>query len=306
VTPPTPGFHWRIWAAEAVGTALLVLAIVAAVALALGDGSPVGDALPGRGAGFLVVGAIVAPCIALIAVSPLGRLSGAHLNPALTVGFWVLGGVCRHDLVGYVGAQLVGGLIGAYAARLMLPASVTASIGGAVTHPDLPIAAAVALEAGMTALLLAVVFLFVSVERLARWTPLALVPVLTAIIWLGSPWTGASLNPARSEGPALAFRDLADLWLYLLAPILGALAVALVWRRLSMRPKTAKLFHDPRYPCTFATELPAVTDRGPARATSARASGRSPAASEGGGGPPGQRATTTPPSSRPDPPHIRR
>ena len=281
MTPPTPGFHWRIWAAEAVGTALLVLAIVAAVALALGDGSPVGDALPGRGAGFLVVGAIVAPCIALIAVSPLGRLSGAHLNPAVTVGFWMLGRVCRHDLVGYVVAQLVGGLTGAYAARLVLPASVTASIGGAVIHPGVPIAAAVALEAGMTALLLAVVFLFVSVERLALWTPLALVPLLTAIIWLGSPWTGASLNPARSEGPALAFRDLADLWLYLLAPILGALAVALVWRRLSMRPKTAKLFHDPRYPCTFATELAPVTDRGPARAASARASGRSPAASEG-------------------------
>jgi len=115
----------------------------------------------------------------------------------------------------------------------------------------------------MTALLLALVFLFVSVARLARWTPLALVPLLTAIIWLGSPWTGASLNPARSEGPAVAFGDLSDLWLYCVAPVIGALAVGLAWRRLSMRPKTAKLFHDPSYPCTFATELP-VTGEHPA------------------------------------------
>ena len=54
--------------------------------------------------------------------------------------------------------------------------------------------------------------------------------MLTAIIWLGSPWTGASINPARSEGPALAFGDLADLWLYLAAPSAAGLAVGLVWR----------------------------------------------------------------------------
>jgi aquaporin Z len=257
--PAQPGFHWRTWAAEAAATALLVLAIVLSAALALGEGSPVADALPGRGAGFLVLGALVAPCVALIAVSPLGRLSGAHLNPAVTVGFWAMGHVSRHDLLGYVAAQLAGGLVGALAARLVLPESVASSIGGAVTHPDAGAPAAIALEAGMTAVLLAVIFAFVSSERLARWTPLAIVPVLTAIIWLGSPSTGASLNPARSEGPALAFGDLADLWLYLAAPTAAALALGLAWRRARMpRPRTAKVFHDPRYPCSLATDLPVV------------------------------------------------
>jgi aquaporin Z len=200
VNAPQPGFHWRIWAAEAAGTALMVLAIIAAASLALGDGSPVAEALPGRGAGFLVLGAIVAPVVALIAVSPLGRLSGAHLNPAVTVGFWALGRVSRHDLGGYVVAQLVGGLAGALVARALLPESVLASIGGAVTHPSVSPVAAVALEAGMTVALLVLIFTFVASERLARFTPLAIVPLLAAIIWLGSPWTGASLNPARSEG----------------------------------------------------------------------------------------------------------
>ena len=82
----------------------------------------------------------------------------------------------------------------------------------------------------MTALLLVVILTFTSNERLMGLTPLAIVPVLTAIIWLGSPWTGASINPARSEGPALAFGDLADLWLYVLAPSMAGLVVGLAWR----------------------------------------------------------------------------
>jgi aquaporin Z len=250
------GFHWRIWAAEAAGTGLMVLAILAAAALALGDGSPLAEALPGRGARFLALGLLVAPCISLIAISPLGRLSGAHINPAVTLGFWALGWVGRHDLVGYVAAQLAGGLAGALAARALVPSRAIESIGGAVTHPTVPTAAAIALEAGMTAVLLAVVLAFVSKERLARWTPLAIAPVIAAVIWLGSPPTGASLNPARSEGPALAFGDLADLWLYFVAPVLGALAVAALWRG---RPLTAKLFHDPRYPCSLRSELPAMS-----------------------------------------------
>ena len=261
--PAEPGYHWRAWAAEAAGTAVMVLAIVAAASLALGDGSPVAEALPGRGAGFLVVGLIVAPCIALIAVSPLGRLSGAHINPAVTLGFWALGRVSHHDLAGYVAAQLLGGLAGAIAARLLLPAPVTESIGGAVTHPAVPVGAGLALEAGMTALLLALVFGFTASPRLARWTPLALVPLLTSIIWLGSPSTGASLNPARSGGPAVAFADLQDLWLYFLAPAVAGLAVGRLWLGFSMpRPRTAKLFHDPHYPCTLAHELPAAVTPG--------------------------------------------
>jgi glycerol uptake facilitator-like aquaporin len=68
---------------------------------------------------------------------------------------------------------------------------------------------------------------------LAGWTPLAIVPPLVAVIWLASPWTGASLNPARSEGPALAFADLGDLWIYFVAPSAAGLGVGLLWRLMS-------------------------------------------------------------------------
>jgi aquaporin Z len=228
---PHPGLlDWRAWVAEGLGTALLVLAIVLVVALSVAAGSPLADALPGSGAQFLAVGVLVAPCVAALALSPIGRVSGAHLNPAVTLAFWVLGRLSPRDLMGYVGAQLVGGLAGAAAGQALLPGPAWRSIGGTVTHPEVPAAAAFALEAGMTALLLVVILAFSSSERLMRLTPLAIVPVLTAIIWLGSPWTGASINPARSEGPAVAFGDRADLWLYLLAPSIAGLVVGFAWR----------------------------------------------------------------------------
>jgi aquaporin Z len=222
--------HWRSWGAEAAGTALMVLAILLAAAVTVGAGS----------ARFLLLGAIVAPCVALIAISPLGKLSGAHINPAVTLGFWGLGRLSPRDVAGYVSAQLVGGFVGALVGRAIIPAHTAAAIGGAVTHPSVSTAAAIALEAGMTAALLALIFAFVSSERRARWTPLAIVPVLTAIIWLGSPWTGASLNPARSAGPALAFGDVSDLWIYLASPCAAALVVGLLWRRVSIPPCNAR------------------------------------------------------------------
>jgi aquaporin Z len=255
---PDPGLHWRIWAAEGAATALLVAAIVLAAALTLGRGLAVADALPGRGARFLALGLIVAPVVALISVSPLGRLSGAHTNPAVTLGFWMLGRVSRQDLAGYVLAQFTGGLAGAALARAVLPAETAASIGGAVTHPAVSAPSAFALELGMTAALVLLIFAFVSDERLARRTPLAIMPLLATLIWLGSPLTGASLNPARSAGPALVSGDLADLWIYLVAPSAGALLMAAVWRLGPIQPKTAKVFHDSAYPCSLASEMPAM------------------------------------------------
>jgi aquaporin Z len=257
--PAHRGFHWRIWAAEAAGTALLLLCVLSAAALDFGAGSPVADAVPSTSVRLLVTGVLVGASVALITVSPVGRLAGGHLNPAVTLAFGVLGRVSRHDLAGYLAAQFTGALAGALAFHLVW-GSVALSVRGGVTHPRVVMPEALALEAGMTALLVAIIFLFVSQERLARWTPVAVWALLAVLIWKVSPYTDTSLNPARSEGPALAFSDLPDLWIYFVGPLAGALAVALLWRgaRPSMHPKTAKLFHDRRYPCSLASDLPAM------------------------------------------------
>jgi aquaporin Z len=104
------GLHRRCPGAEAAGTALLVLGALSAVALVLGQGSPL--AAGSSSVRLLVTGLLVGACIALIAVSPLGRLSGAHINPAVTLGFWAFGMVRGPDVLGYLAAQLPGALLG--------------------------------------------------------------------------------------------------------------------------------------------------------------------------------------------------
>jgi aquaporin Z len=252
------GFHWRIWAAECAGTGLLILGGLSVVCLVFGRGSPVPELLPSQSARLLLTGLLFSGCNSLLAVSPFGRLSGAHLNPAVTLAFRALGRVSRHDVVGYVLAQLVGAVAGAAALQLLW-GPVADSIDGGVTVPTVSLPAAFALEAAMTALLVAVILFFVSNARLARWTPLAIWPLIALLVWGGAPYTGTSLNPVRSAGPAFVFANLDSLWLYLVAPTAGALAVALAWRRRhpAAQPKTAKLFHDSRYACSLATELPA-------------------------------------------------
>jgi aquaporin Z len=266
--PAHEGLHWRIWCAELAGTALLVVGALSAVAFVLGAGSPVASVLPSTSARLAITGALVATVVVLIVVSPLGRLSGAHLNPAITIAFRAIGRVGDRDLVGYIVAQLVGGVAGGAAFRAAW-GDVARSVGGGVTHPSVPVVAALALEAAMTAGLVVTILAFVCDVRLARWTPLAIWPVLAFVIWRFSPDTGASLNPARSAGPAVAFADLGDLWIYVIGPIAGALLGALPWlANGAPAPVTAKLFHDPRYPCSLATQLPAPTPehrRAPAR-----------------------------------------
>lgn len=271
--PPHEGVHLRIWAAELVATALLVLVGLSVVCLVFGRGSPVAEAIHSHSLRLLVTGLLFSGCNSLLAVSPIGRLSGAHLNPAVTLAFRVLGRVSASDVAGYLAAQLLGALAGAAALRILW-GGVAESVDGGVTVPAVPLALAFGLEAGMTAVLIAVIFAFVSSSRLARWTPLAIWPVIALLVWAGASSTGTSLNPVRSAGPAVVFAEALDvLWLYLLAPTAGALAVALAWRRRhpDAHPKTAKLFHDPRYPCSLATELPAapaVTSARPPRLTS--------------------------------------
>jgi aquaporin Z len=261
-----------MWSAELLATALLVLGGVSVICFVFGRGSPVASLLPSHSLRLLVVGLLFSACNSLLAVSSLGRLSGAHLNPAVTLAFRVVGRVSTSDAVGYLVAQLLGAIVGAALVRLVW-GDVARSVQGGVTVPTVPVPLAFGLEALMTGVLVGVIFAFVSSMRRARWTPLAIWPLIAVLVWSGGSYTGTSLNPVRSAGPALVFAQARDvLWIYLVAPVIGAVAIALLWRARDPRthPKTARLFHDPRYPCSLSSELPTarlVTDGPPRRLT---------------------------------------
>jgi aquaporin Z len=256
--PPLPGLHLAEWTCELVGTGILILGGLSAIVFDFGRGSPVASALPSQSARLLLTGAIFAGFAALVMISPLGRRSGAHLNPALSLAFWSKGHLHRDDLVGYVAAQTLGAILATVIVRVAWggrAASVSYGVTGRGRGFDgLEV---VVVEALMTALLILTIFAFVSSARTARWTPLAVWVVITILVWQVGAYTGTSLNPARSLGPALVADDWREYWEYLLGPFLGAALAAAAWTFIPRETLTAKLFHDRRYTCTLGTQLPA-------------------------------------------------
>lgn len=247
--------HAMEWVAEAIGTFLMVEVGLHAILLDFGRASPMLTLIPPAPGRLLVTGLIFPITGSLFALSPLGRRSGAHLNPAVTFAFWLTGHVRPIDLAGYVVAQAAGASVAALGfAAAWGGEAASISYGQTLVRPGLGTGAAVAIEALMTAVLVGVIFGFTSRPASARWTPLAVYATVATLVFLGAPYTGTSLNPARSFGPDLAAGSFADLGVDLAGPLLGA-AVAAIGVRAVPRlwPLTAKLFHDARYLSVFRT-----------------------------------------------------
>ncbi|MGQ3209787.1 aquaporin Z [Shinella sp.] len=195
-------------------------------------------ALPGAGIGL--VGVSFAAGLALMAmIYAIGGISGGHMNPAVSVGLAVAGKFPASNILPYVAAQVAGAT--AAGAMLYLVASGTANFqaGGFASngYGDLS-PGGYSLTAGfVTEVVLMALFLFIILGSTHRRAPTDFAPVviglsLTVIILVSIPITNTSLNPARSTGVAF-FADtaaLSQLWLFWLAPTLGAVIGALIWK----------------------------------------------------------------------------
>ena len=105
-------FPWQVFFSELVGTALLVLIGLSMVILMFGAGSPMIRVVPSEGARRLITGFLFGATGALIALSPVGKESGAHINPIVTLGFWLMGKLDSRFALGYGLAQLTGACMG--------------------------------------------------------------------------------------------------------------------------------------------------------------------------------------------------
>ena len=189
--------------AEAIGTFFLVFA---------GCGAVITDATHNGALGTLGIAAVFGlVLVALIAA--LGHISGAHFNPAVSVSFFLTRHLPAHDLGAYIVAQCAGATAAALALLAAWP-DMPAQLGATV--PNVGIGAAVLYEALMS-LLLMLVIISVATDTRALGAPAAIaigaVVALDAVF--GGPLTGASMNPARSLGPALVSGTWTDLWVYL-------------------------------------------------------------------------------------------
>lgn len=254
--PPQPGFHPVEWLCEWFGTALLLLFGLSAVCFDFGSASPLhGLPMPAR---FLLTGLLFGGVGSLIALTPFGRRSGAHLNPIVTLAFWTQHKVHWHDLVGYIVAQVVGALTGTALVRVLWQQqAVSVTVGATQPGAGVSDVVAIALEAGMSACLLLAILFMTSHRATARFTPLLLWLVVATFVWQFARYTGTSMNPARSLGPALVAPALGTYWIYVVGPLIGAIvAVAVFALARDTQVLTTKLFHDPAYRSTMAATLP--------------------------------------------------
>lgn len=257
--------HWPEYAAESLGTAALLFFGLSAVVLNFGLDSPVAALVPNTSLRLLLTGLLFAGSGSLVAVSPLGRLSGAHINPAVSLAFWAHGKLTTLDFVGYLTGQFAGAVLGAaLLSRVWGPRAASVHVGMTLPGVGYPLWVVFLAEASLTALLVLGIFVFVSSHRLMRWAPLMVWLLVATMVWLEAPVSGTSLNPARSFGPALVSGRWTDQWLYFTAPPLGALLAVAAFRALAAGTRdvlTGKLFHVPHYRSIFhhvrAPHLPA-------------------------------------------------
>jgi glycerol uptake facilitator-like aquaporin len=223
----------RAWSAELIGTTMLLLTEVLLVRLLFGDGSPVADAIPGAVARLAMIGAATGLLITGLIVSPLGRRSGGHFNPAVTAAFWLLRAIPTIDAVAYVVAQSLGSVAGVLLGRLLLgPVVAAPPVRYAAIQPAPGWSDAMVFtgEAVSAFVLMAVVVYFLAHPRRARWTPAAAGVVVGVLIVAGGLGSGGSFNPARQFGPALLAHEWGDLACYLAGPVAGAAILALIAR----------------------------------------------------------------------------
>lgn len=234
--------NWPAYLAECAGTALLVFLGLGAVIVDFTPLSPIARALPDPFARRLLTGFLFGSVGALVALSPLGRISGAHLDPVLTWAFWFSGSFSLRDSLLYMPAQFIGAILGALAlVPVWGPSGAAVRYGVTAPGPG-GVGLALAGEAAATFALVGGILWFVGHDRLRRFTPLLIPPLVSLLVGFEAPWSGTSMNPARSLGPAIAAHAFGSIWVYFLGPLLGALAASVVATR-SGRVHVAKIAH---------------------------------------------------------------
>jgi aquaporin Z len=236
-------YRAKFFYSEFLGTALLLLLGLSIVIFMFGKGSPMADLIPNVKIRQIITGFLFGSVGASIALSPIGKLSGAHINPAVTMVFWLFRKIEGRLAVTYVLAQLTGAIIGCL--PLLFWGQIGRSIEFGVTTPGVGYSHQAALlgEIATTFTMVSLLVLFIGFRQIRQFTPY-MFPILYAImVPLEADISGISTNPARSLGPAVVSGEWTGWWIYLVGPVAGALFASVACSALAKRITIAKLYH---------------------------------------------------------------
>ena len=217
--------------------------------------SPVRHAIESPLARRALMGVAMGTTIVSIVLSPWGKQSGGHFNPAITITFYRLGKVEFWDLCFYVLAQFAGAIGGVCVARYLLQGALgNHAVLYAVTAPGIyGASAAFVAELAISFVLMLAILIATNRASLASYTPYFAGALIAMYIAFETPLSGMSTNPARTFGSALHAEYWPALWIYFLAPTLGMLIAGEIFlrSRSGVAPYCAKLHHANSKRCIF-------------------------------------------------------
>ena len=217
--------------------------------------SPVRQAITSSPIRRMLMGASMGMTAVAIIYSPWGKQSGAHINPAVTFTFFRLGKIKTWDAIFYMAAQFAGAALGVMlVGRSLMRELADPAVRYVVTLPGkYGTAAAIVAECLITLVLMSTVLYVSNHERISRFTGLFAGLLVATYITVEAPFSGMSMNPARTFGSGLSAGVWTGFWIYLIAPLLGMLSAAelYLWRKGKVAVKCCKLHHDNDKRCIF-------------------------------------------------------
>jgi aquaporin Z len=224
--------HWRIYLMEAWALGMFMVSACFFVILLEHPASPVHTALPAAFIRRLLIGLAMGLTAVALIYSPWGKRSGAHMNPAVTIANYQMERISGPNAFWYIVAQFAGGTLGVYLFKWIVPGLIAAStVNYAVTVPGMwGNATAFMLEFGIAFLLLLSV-LTCSNSPYASYTGLLAGTLVTLYITFEAPYSGMSINPARTVASAIPAHLWTGWWIYFIAPVGGMVLAGFLYRR---------------------------------------------------------------------------
>jgi aquaporin Z len=261
-TTPSDAFgrNWRLYVCEGAELAIFMISACVSTVLLFDPSYPALHFFPNAAFRRILMGIAMGITAILIIRSPMGKRSGAHFNPAITLTYFRLGKIDAWDATFYAVFQFLGGVFGVAVSGLLLGKSLAdPSVDYAVTAPGrYGTAAAFLAEFFMATVLMGVVLWLSNRPSVAGLTSYFVGILIALDVLFFAPVSGFSINPARTTGSAV-FADVWTAgWLYFIAPLLGMMIAAEIYLHIygADRILCAKLHPDPKYPCPFLCHYP--------------------------------------------------
>jgi aquaporin Z len=252
--------NWPVYSFEAIELAIFMLSACAFTVFLFDPTYPALRTFPSAPLRRMFMGVAMGVTAIGIIHSPLGKRSGAHFNPAITLTYYRLRKIASWDAAFYVIFQFIGGVMGVAVAAFFFGKTLAdPSVEYAVTVPgNYGTAGAFFAELFMAALLMVVVLWMTNRPMVRSYTSYCVGLLIALYVFFFAPISGFSINPARTTGSAAFAGIWTAAWLYFVAPVLGMLGSAEIYVRSQGADQIlcAKLYPDPRYPCPFHCNFP--------------------------------------------------